>query len=285
MTDQDSLQQFRAEVIARKNLPTIPPVLAGIVALIDSDTAGARRLVELIERDQALTAKLLRLANSAFFGQSRRVSTVPRAILLLGFSTVRNLALGVKVWEALAGDVARRRLEELWAHAITVAVCAKAMAGRMRACDPDEAFTAGLLHDVGRLVIAVRFRDLYWDTVGGGTEAEVAGAEPIAALERGTFGVDHAEVGGWLLEAWSLPPTIVEAVRQHHEAEPRAGLPRVLALTNRLVSWTDVGAGTARPEAEAYLEPIADQVMTVEAWLRLVGELRDGGQLGALPLE
>jgi putative nucleotidyltransferase with HDIG domain len=280
MMDQDSLQQFRAEVIARKNLPTIPPVLAGIVALIDSDTAGARRLVELIERDQSLTAKLLRLANSAFFGQSRRVSTVPRAILLLGFSTVRNLALGVKVWEALGGDVTRRRLEELWAHAITVAVCAKAMAGRMRACDPDEAFTAGLLHDVGRLVIAVRFRDMYWDTVGGADESEA-----VEQRERETFGVDHAEVGGWLLEAWALPPIIVESVRQHHDPEARAGLPRVLAMTNRLVSWTDVAAGTARPEAEAYLEPIADQTLTLEAWLQMVGELRDGGLLGTVPLE
>ncbi len=278
--DQDSLQQFRAEVIARKNLPTIPPVLAGIVALIDSDTAGARRLVELIERDQSLTAKLLRLANSAFFGQSRRVSTVPRAILLLGFSTVRNLALGVKVWEALAGDVTRKRLEELWAHAVTVAVCAKALAGRLRACDPDEAFTAGLLHDVGRLVIAVRFRDMYWDTVGGAAESE-----PIEQLERATFGVDHAEVGGWLLEAWALPPIIVEAVRQHHEAQPRAGLPHVLAVTNRLVAWTDVAAGTARPEMEPYLEPLAEQGLTVEAWLRMVGELRDAGTLGAMPLE
>jgi putative nucleotidyltransferase with HDIG domain len=280
MMDQDSLQQFRAEVIARKNLPTIPPVLAGIVALIDSDTAGARRLVELIERDQSLTAKLLRLANSAFFGQSRRVSTVPRAILLLGFSTVRNLALGVKVWEALGGDVTRKRLEELWAHAIAVAVCAKAMAGRLRACDPDEAFTAGLLHDVGRLVIAVRFRDMYWDAVGGASEADA-----VEERERETFGVDHAEVGGWLLEAWALPPIIVEAVRQHHEAEARSGLPRVLALTNRLVSWTDVAAGTARPEAEAYLEPIADQTLTIESWLQMVGELRDGGLLGAVPLE
>lgn len=279
MMDQDSLQQFRAEVIARKNLPTIPPVLAGIVALIDSDTAGARRLVELIERDQSLTAKLLRLANSAFFGQARRVSTVPRAILLLGFSTVRNLALGVKVWEALGGDVTRKRLEELWAHAVTVGVCAKAMAGRLRACDPDEAFTAGLLHDVGRLVIAVRFRDIYWDSVGADE------ADAIEERERSTFGVDHAEVGGWLLEAWALPPIIVEAVRQHHEPEPRAGLPRVLAMTNRLVTWTDIGAGTARPEAEAFLEPIADQTLTIDAWLQMVGELRDGGLLGAIPLE
>lgn len=274
--DQDSLQRFRAEVIARKNLPTIPPVLAGIVALIDSDTAGARKLVELIERDQSLTAKLLRLANSAFFGQSRRVSTVPRAILLLGFTTVRNLALGVKVWEALGGDVARKRLEELWAHAVVTGVCAKALTARLRLCDPDEAFTAGLLHDVGRLVIAVRFRDLYWETVGGASESE-----PVERLEQATFGVDHAEVGGWLLEAWNLPPLIVEAVRQHHGDEARGGLSRVLSLANRLVCWTDMGSGVLRPEAESAFAADTSAGLDAPTWLQLVADLREGGAFGA----
>lgn len=274
--DQDTLQRFRAEVIARKNLPTIPPVLAGIVSLIDSDTAGARRLVELIERDQSLTAKLLRLANSAFFGQSRRVSTVPRAILLLGFTTVRNLALGVKVWETLGGDVARKRLEELWAHAVVTAVCAKALTSRLRLCDPDEAFTAGLLHDVGRLVIAVRFRDLYWETLGGAAELG-----PVIELEQGTFGVDHAEVGGWLLEAWNLPPLIVEAVRQHHGDEARGGLSRVLTLANRLVCLTDVAQGVLRPEGEGAFADDAAGGLDAPAWLALVTELRDAGAFGA----
>ncbi len=278
--DEESLQRFRAEVIARKNLPTIPPVLAGIVALIDSDTAGARKLVELIERDQSLTAKLLRLANSAFFGQSRRVATVPRAILLLGFGTVRNLALGVKVWEALGGDVSRKRLEELWAHAVTVGVCAKALAAQLRACDPDEAFTSGLLHDVGRLVIALRFRELYWKTVGGVSEVE-----PVEQLEQATFGVDHAEVGGWLLEAWSLPPGIVEAVRLHHDPEARGGLPRVLAVTNRLVCFTDLAATTMRPEIEPFLATLTDEGLTGERWLALVKDLKQNGALGASLLD
>src|SRR5690242_9985512 len=168
--DQQAVQQFRAEVMARKNLPTIPTVLAKILQLVDAETASGKELIAVVERDQALTGKLLRLANSAFFGQSRRVATIPRAVVLLGFSTVRNLALGVKVWDALGSGIARNRLEELWLHAVAVAAATKAVVARVRAGDPDEAFTAALLHDVGRLVIAMRFRDEYWKAVGGSAE-------------------------------------------------------------------------------------------------------------------
>jgi len=184
--DEQDVQQFRAEVIARKNLPTIPTVLARILQLVDAESASGKELIKVIENDQALTGKMLRLANSAFFGQTRKVATIPRAVVLLGFSSVRNLALCVKVWDALGTGIARNRLDELWAHAVTVAVAAKAIAAKLRAGDPDEAFTAGLLHDVGRLVLAMRFREEYWRAVGGASEAEAV--ERTEALE---FGVDH----------------------------------------------------------------------------------------------
>src|SRR2546426_133282 len=120
--DEQAVQLFRAEVMARKNLPTIPTVLAKILQLLDNETASGKDLIGVLERDQALTGKLLRLANSAFFGQSRRVATIPRAVVLLGFSTVRNLALSVKVWETLGAGIARGRLDELWNHSIAVAM-------------------------------------------------------------------------------------------------------------------------------------------------------------------
>src|SRR5205085_11931869 len=129
-------QEFRAEVIARKNLPTIPAVLSRIISLTEGDGGNGRQLVEVVEHDQALTSKILRLANSAFFGQSRRVATIPRAVILLGFSTVRNLALSVKVWEALGNGVSRARLEELWEHAVTVAIASRALTARLRVGDP-----------------------------------------------------------------------------------------------------------------------------------------------------
>ncbi len=265
----DALRRFRAEVISRRNLPTIPTALTKILALVDGEGTNARELVDLVERDQALTAKILRLANSAFFGQSRRVATIPRAVLVLGFSTVRNLALGVRVWEALGSHVARQRVEELWAHAVAVALATRGLAGALREGDPDEAFTAGLLHDVGRIVMAARFGDRYWHAVGGASEGE-----PVDAMERAGLGVDHAEVGGWLFEAWNFPPQIVDAVREHHAVEARSGVTGLLAITNRLVAWTDLATGTVRPEGQALLEVVSARGVTPARWREVVAELQ-----------
>src|SRR3990172_13037352 len=130
--DEQAVQQLRAEVIARKDLPTIPSVLARILQLVDAESTNGRELIEIIEHDQALTGKMLRLANSAFFGQSRRVATIPRAVMLLGFSTARNLALSVKVWDALSAGIPRGRVEELWAHSVATAIVTKALTARLR---------------------------------------------------------------------------------------------------------------------------------------------------------
>jgi putative nucleotidyltransferase with HDIG domain len=275
--DEQAMQQFRAEVMTRKNLPTIPTVLARILQLADAENTSGKDLIAVIEYDQALTGKMLRLANSAFFGQSRRVATIPRAVVLLGFSTVRNLALGVKVWDTLGVGIARNRLEELWAHAVAVGVATKTLAARLRAGDPDEAFTAGVLHDVGRLILAMRFREEYWQCVGGAGESG-----PIARQEAASLGVDHAEVGGWILEAWSLPPAIVEAVRSHHADDARPGVPGLLAVADRLVAWTDLATGAMDAQASALLEKSGEHGVTAAVWNDVLRHLREGDELAAL---
>jgi putative nucleotidyltransferase with HDIG domain len=274
MMDPMTLQQFRADVIARKSLPTIPPVLTGIIALIDDDRAGAKKLVELIERDQALTARLLRLANSAFFGQARKVSTIPRAVLLLGFSTVRNLALGVKVWDTLGTGVSRKELESLWSHAVQVASAARTIARQQRQVNADEAFTTGLLHDVGQLVLALRFKALYWDTVHKATSTE-----HLAGLEQSALGVDHAEVGSWLLEAWNLPAVMVEAVRRHHDTEVRTGLAGVIAVSSRLAHRTDFQTGTLAEDGLPILQAAG---LRLEDWQAAAAEVAQNAALLSL---
>src|SRR5580765_5823450 len=274
MMDATTLQQFRADVIARKSLPTIPPVLTGIIALIDDDRAGAKKLVDLIERDQALTARLLRLANSAFFGQARKVATIPRAVLLLGFSTVRNLALGVKVWDTLGTGVSRKELEALWTHAVQVAVAARVIARQQRQVNPDEAFTSGLLHDVGQLVLALRFKELYWDTVRKATSTE-----HLVGLEQSTLGVDHAEVGSWLLEAWNLPAVMVEAVRRHHDLEARTGLAGAIGAASRLVHRTNFQTGAVTEDAAGILDAVG---LSKDQWEQAVAEINRNAALVVL---
>ena len=275
--DRGGRQRFRAEVIGRKNLPTIPAVLSQVLGLVEREDSSTRDLVDLIEHDQALTGKMLRLANSAFFGQSRRVATIPRAVMLLGFSTVRNLALGVKVWDTVAHGIPAARLEGLWMHAVMVAVASKVLGAKLCTGDPDEAFTAGLLHDVGRLVLATRFKDAYWTAAAGAD-----GVRSIVDAEQEAFGVHHAEVGGWLLEAWGLPPSIVEAARQHHATPDRPGTTGLVAMANRLVAVTDVAERRVRPEAAGALEREVPRGVTPEVWQAVITALAEDGALETL---
>jgi HD-like signal output (HDOD) protein len=267
------VQNFRAEVLARKDLPTIPAVLSRILSVLDGERSSARDLVEVIEHDQALTSKVLKLANSAFFGFSRHVATIPRAVVLLGFATVRNLAMGVKVWDALAGAGRHREMAEtLWAHSALVAAGARLIAARVRGVDPDASFTSGLLHDVGKLVISLKLGMPYWALLRRATAESCA----VDVLEREHLGVDHAQVGGWLMDAWRLPPGVVAAVRLHHAppAEPEWSPARVINVADRLLHGSDLETGDLVPAAAALLEETAASGLTVESWAEMCASIR-----------
>jgi putative nucleotidyltransferase with HDIG domain len=127
------------------------------------------------------------------------------------------------------------------------------IAQRTRAADPEEVFTAGLLHDIGRVILRIRFAALY-------DQVTEFGDTPLVVRERDAFGVDHAQAGAWLAEAWSLPTSIVDAARAHHdELAPGTALsaPVIVNLANRLVHWTDIDQGVLAPEAEGVLSGAA----------------------------
>jgi putative nucleotidyltransferase with HDIG domain len=267
------LQGFRAEVFSRTDLPTIPVVLGRILSVIEGERSSTRDLVEVIERDQALTSRLLKLANSALFGCSRKVATVPRGIVLLGFTTVRNLALGVKMWDTLSvGGRQGEMVGALWYHSALVAAASKLIATRIRGTDPDVTFTAGLLHDVGKLVISLKIGARYWSVIESATAER-----PIDVIEQQEFGVEHGQVGGWLAEAWRLPASIVVAIRDHHQQLLSAtawSSERVVSVADQLVHGTDIVSGELLPGALAVLDRTADQGFTAEDWAEMIGPLR-----------
>jgi putative nucleotidyltransferase with HDIG domain len=235
-----------------------------------SEVGGdGNELLTALESEGPLSTKLLRLAGGAFFGQADRVRSLPRALVLLGAPTVRNLAVGVGMWDALAAGAGRHRAAELWEHAVAVGVATKMLAARLRSAEPDEAFAAGLLHDVGRLVLAERFGETYWEAVGGPGERA-----PIEALESDAFGVDHAEVGGWMLDGWRLPAAVVAAVTEHHAAEPTSPLARVLHVADRLVEWTDRRSGALEPAARDLLARAMAPGVSVALWEEVIEHVR-----------
>lgn len=270
MTDAP-LTRLRAEVINSKQIPTIPAVLVKILEVVGGERTGVKDLVAVVERDKVLTGRILRLANSAFFGFSRNVSTLSRAVMLLGFSMVKNLALGVKVWESLTGGRAHGEMEKLWVHSSLVAAGSRALARRLKLPDPEEAFTAGLLHDIGKVILFTRFPSQYGEILGKWT-----GDEGVVA-ERGALGVDHAQVGGWLAESWSLPALIVEAASGHHrslEDSSRWDLSGVVNLANRLVNATSLDQTEVSEEVQSLLRDLRDPLLDAATWAEITEQLR-----------
>jgi putative nucleotidyltransferase with HDIG domain len=251
-------ERFQRELLAMGNLPSPPEVAQRVLATANREDADVRQLAALISCDQALAARLLRLANGALFAVRSRVTAIGQAVALLGVGRVRDLVLGLAVWGGFAGATGsgRRHAHALWLHAAMVAATAKLLAERGR-LDAGAAFTAGLLHDIGKLVFGLRLGDSYWALVD---DAGERGA-PLATVETETFGCHHATVAGWLLQLWQLPPELVGAVARHHDALDAAygfDVTAAVALANRLVAATDPRSGTlVAPDTAAELAGLA----------------------------
>jgi putative nucleotidyltransferase with HDIG domain len=259
--------------MAVEQLPSVPEIAQQMLVTINREESNAREIAGLIARDQALAARLLRLANSAFFAIRSKVTNVPQAVTLLGFARVRDLVLGLSVWGALDATSAgaRRYRRLMWTHSATVAAAAKALAEHTHN-DGATAFTAGLLHDVGKLVLGLRLGDTYWELLD---EARTRG-ENSAGVEREAFGCHHGTVGGWLLQLWRLPPTLVDPVALHHDpliADFGTDTTMLVAIADRLVNATDPASGEVEAGAIAEIAAVAPGLLQAENWREIYGGL------------
>lgn len=202
----DAIRRMIAKVDA---LPSPPAVVERLNNCLMRPEIEISEVASIAATDAAITAKLLQLANSSFFGVSRPVCDVEDAITLLGISTVRDLAAGSKLFEVLSSDLTSAYISTVEDHTNEVANIASTLCSDARIAR--EAFSAGILHDVGELVIAVGFPE---------QEAEIqrrmAAGEHRCDIETELFGVTHAAVGAHLLRLWGLPTSVVEAVAWHH---------------------------------------------------------------------
>ena len=199
-------------------LPTLPAVAGRLLAVTTSDDSCARDVVAIIESDASLTAAILRMVRRADLGVDARVTTVQRAVTLLGFRAIRNAILSVQVYTTLAGPDENERLldlrRELWKHSLAVACTADMLAsGIGGALAGGEAFVCGLLHDVGKIALDVCLPKSFARVVG----IVERNRECICDVERELFGLDHTVAGKRLAARWQLPSAIVECVWMHHQ--------------------------------------------------------------------
>lgn len=227
-----SLQEL---VAAASRLHARTDSLASLVEIIDDPLVDARRLVPVVERDPGLTSALLKLCNSSLYNFQRRIGSPREALVLVGNLTFARLCFALSLEPVLRRDLPGYGvdLDGLWKHSLTTAYGAASLVRVMGQSElRDRAFTAGLLHDIGKLVLDPELVRLgsgsaeAWEEAEPGGVTDVGGLDPAA--ERRLTGHDHAEAGAALLETWDLPEQTVMAVRWHHEPA-RAGAHEPLA--------------------------------------------------------
>jgi HD-like signal output (HDOD) protein len=200
-----------------------------IMQEIESPTSSIQRIAEIVSRDPAITAKILQVANSAAFGMPERTHDTGEAVQLLGLSTVRSLALSAQVYGQFApGRLKSFSAEALWTHLMKCGHLARTILLRDHAevAETEDAFTAGMLHDIGQLMLADSLPEEFAEALNLAEMEQM----PLYAAELEVFGATHAGLAGYLLGLWGLPAGIVEAVAFHASPE-RSGLKRCSALT------------------------------------------------------
>jgi HD-like signal output (HDOD) protein len=200
---------LRHQIERLGELPTLPEVVQKIVSMSTRPDTSAEDLGCLIEKDQVLAAKVLRLANSPFYGFPSRIASVSHAVALLGFNAVKSLTLCATAF----GMMEAAGMLPLWRHSLGVAIMAQVLASRMSVKQTDEVFVAGLLHDLGKVVLHVKAPELTAQIEHKARERDQA----IRDLEQEVLGVTHDEIGGWLAEAWRLPTSLKESLSCHHK--------------------------------------------------------------------
>jgi putative nucleotidyltransferase with HDIG domain len=246
-------------------IPTLPSVALQVNELLSDPKAPVQKLGEIIIKDQAMTSNILRLVNSAFYGFQSKIESIQRAIMVLGVETVRNSVLAVSVIQSFpkGSNLEWFDMPTLWRHSIAVAVTCRHLSKRVPLEQPDNCFLGGLVHDLGKVIIAQHLAKEYaeaLDLIKTGVtfhDAEVRTALP-----------GHDAIGGALAQKWRFPPRIIEAIKYHHEPnknQQQDGLSLMVhgadTIENALTSKTpSVPKVTLNPHdhLDAWFEAIAD---------------------------
>ena len=268
-----------------RNLPPLPEVTRQLMSVLGNDNASANDVAKVLSSDQALAGKVLKLVNSSFYGVPKEVTTISRAVVILGFTGIRNLALGFGSVEALQKMNSGMDMNEFWSHALANGAACQALVPYVnRRMDPEEAFIAGLMHDIGAYVLATAVPDIYRPIL------EKRNGDRMAR-EAEEIGLTHSQVGQGLLQFWKLPDAFSDAARYHHDVARATDGER--PLTN-LVALADVmacihggafesggteadllalmkGLGVSLDNIKAALQAMDQKVEEMESFMKIAG--------------
>jgi HD-like signal output (HDOD) protein len=231
-----------------KEIPTLPVIYQQLFRMMQDPDVSVPELSEVISQDQSLTAKILHLVNSAFYGVKKEIKTINRAVIILGFSAVRSAALAISVFDYFKGNDSSEQcsLEKFWEHSIAVAGICKVLNQKANLQLGEEAFVVGLLHDTGKLVMKKYFPADFTEL----GRHLLVNEKNWYEGEREIFKVDHAVIGKTVFRYWNFPVCIVEAIHLHHTPTAGASYPQLSALVHLadyLSYQLEMGSPLSRP--------------------------------------
>lgn len=212
-------------------LITLPDVFIRINQLVEDPDSSTADIAKAVSQDPSFTLRMLRVANSTFYGFSSTIDTVDKAVAVIGTSQIRNLALSMSVahsFDGLPNDLVS--MDDFWRHSLYCALIARILAKQADGCDPEAVFTAGLLHDIGELIIFSRLPEQARESLL--LVLDQVDDLPLYQAERQVIGFDHAEVGGELARQWGLPQLLEECIAYHHAIDLALRYPRETALVH-----------------------------------------------------
>jgi putative nucleotidyltransferase with HDIG domain len=246
-------------------LPTMPHVASKILELVSDPDTSARKLQQFLDSDQVLAMRILKVANSALFALPRKIQTLQQAIVMLGFNHIRSLVLAEALQNLFKGkDKGTGALLEamLWEHSVGTAIAAKTIARTVKSPLVEEAFIAGLSHDIGKLIMLQGDPERYDEII----QIIYSEYEPFSGLERRFFDVDHAEVGAALTERWNLHEKLAAAIASHHDETKSGPLIDLVQMANA-VAWKAGWGFRFEPDLVLSSIPAAERLMLQESEL------------------
>jgi HD-like signal output (HDOD) protein/nitrogen-specific signal transduction histidine kinase len=224
-----------AKIETSRSLPTLPHILLQLIDICNQEEKGIRDLSKVINKDPTISERLLRLVNSAYYSLKQKISSIDQALLLLGMDAVKNIAISSSVYQVFhrPGRKSGFNLKLFWWHSLSCGTLARRLAIRIQYPSPDEAFLAGLMHDIGKIVLWNNFEQEYEQIL----QTSNYRTEPLLEGEQ-AFGLGHAEAGAWLIRRWDLHSFMPDAVLYHHDPPDRivhaSPLVQMVYIANRL---------------------------------------------------
>lgn len=243
--------ELEKTIMAAGDLPAMPVVAAKVMQLVEDERATADELAKIVASDPAVAARVMKISNSPLYGCQRQTQTLPGAIMLMGFNTLKSIVVVAYLKDVFKPVGLMEKM--LWEHAFGAGLAARVIAVDIRQVNPEEAFLAGLMHDIGKLIMYNQDKAKFQKVVERYYNEEVWFEE----AEKEVYPFTHADVGGCVLKKWNFPDVLVEAVTQHHtfdgtgQEEPyQKSIIAVTSLANLFCIKLGIGEREPRPDLD-----------------------------------